>query len=201
MFPILFLLFTFTCLFSFSSANVEKVVFIAEPSIGFKDLPLPSLHPQQPQIFQKLSLSTRDNSSWYLLQDLRIGQRFEVRVCWPATVSKRDRSTSSIVPDVRQHPTKFDVNIFSISDVLDNSILVESVSQYSNSRVFDSCIAPGPDSDSERSSTYFLRIQASPEYVSPPSEVPVEPIPVPIDISKLALPPDFTVWRTHRCST
>lgn len=80
-------------------ANTEKVIFVAPESIH-----IPDLHPN----LDSLGLSTISPSarslrttvarkfldvdgnkglqSWYTLNDLEPGQRYELRVCWPATV-------------------------------------------------------------------------------------------------------------------
>ena len=81
-------------------ANVEKTIFIAPPpnpvpleSPAFDDLGLERLSSLSPVIrtFLNASFPTQDApqgaESWFLLQDLNSGQRYEVRVCWPATVS------------------------------------------------------------------------------------------------------------------
>jgi hypothetical protein len=78
-------------------ANVEKTIFIAPPPNpvppAFDDLGLERLSSLSPVIrtFLNASFPTQDApqgaESWFLLQDLNSGQRYEVRVCWPATVS------------------------------------------------------------------------------------------------------------------
>ncbi|KAF1810981.1 hypothetical protein P152DRAFT_73105 [Eremomyces bilateralis CBS 781.70] len=154
-------------------ANVEKVVFIAQPSIPIldihptlDDLDVLSLHPHHLQEPASLpvSFSAPDNSSWYLLENLRIGQRFEVRVCWPAT-----------------YPTKIDVDVLSISEVLQVPELIQSLVLYSENRDY-SCIVQEPVPELKHTSKHFLRIQASPEYISPDTELMLKPYPVPVDI-------------------
>jgi hypothetical protein len=83
------------------AANVEKTIFVAPeettmttdgPSLS--NLCLQTLTPVEDnrkiRISLPVSFPTKDNafgkSSWYLLQHLKPGQRYEVRICWSATV-------------------------------------------------------------------------------------------------------------------
>lgn len=80
-------------------ANVEKTIFTAPDSINFGDA-RPNLMDLRLDILSSKRLSTRTVlpvifptekqprglSSWYTLDSLRPGQRYEVRICWAATV-------------------------------------------------------------------------------------------------------------------
>lgn len=80
-------------------ANTEKIIFSAPDEINLGDAH-PNLLDLRLQTFttSKLQLHTilpvafpndqepHGVQSWYLLQTLTEGQRYEVRVCWPATV-------------------------------------------------------------------------------------------------------------------
>jgi hypothetical protein len=95
----------FTSLFALwvatAYANTEKAIFLAPPAInipeiqpGFRDLNLHALSPQHPS--QRLALPVafpsteqpRGLESWYLLQGLNEGQRYELRICWAAIVRR-----------------------------------------------------------------------------------------------------------------
>lgn len=82
------------------TANVEKTIFFGpspivlpnvRPSLG--ELRLPVLTPSQTILPTRLAVqfpteaAPRGLESWYLLQHLEEGRRYEVRICWPATVS------------------------------------------------------------------------------------------------------------------
>lgn len=80
-------------------ANVEKAIFLAPqaatiPSGGsdLDDLGLQRLSPQDPVVRTRLNASfptthaPDGTDSWFFLEDLIPGQRYEVRVCWLATV-------------------------------------------------------------------------------------------------------------------
>lgn len=80
-------------------ANVEKSIFIAPESIHvpaeqptLDDLGLERLAPHLPSIRTHLNASFPSKAapsgaeSWILLEDLNPGQRYEVRICWLATV-------------------------------------------------------------------------------------------------------------------
>jgi hypothetical protein len=82
------------------NANVEKTIFLGPSAVT-----LPEIHPSLDDLHLQ-SLSRLDSvlptqlavqfpskaephglESWYLLSDLEEGRRYEVRICWPATVS------------------------------------------------------------------------------------------------------------------
>ncbi len=82
-----------------ANANVEKTIFLgpsavtlpdARPSID--DLRLQSLSSLDPILPTQLSVHFPKDAephgleSWYLLSNLEEGRRYEVRICWPATV-------------------------------------------------------------------------------------------------------------------
>jgi hypothetical protein len=80
-------------------ANVEKIIFLGPTSVQIptqhptlKDLQLHTLTPQNGTIRTKLRAEFPTNSSiwgetsWLLLEHLTEGQRYEVRICWAATV-------------------------------------------------------------------------------------------------------------------
>jgi hypothetical protein len=96
-------LFAFICLLinlDFASANVEKIIFLGPSSVTIptqhptlEDLQLPALSPEQKTIRTHLraefptNSSTKGEPSWVLLHQLSEGQRYELRVCWAATVN------------------------------------------------------------------------------------------------------------------
>jgi hypothetical protein len=82
-----------------AQANVEKTIFLAPapatiPSDGpdLDDLGLERISPERPLVRTRLNASfpTADapegTESWFFLENLNPGQRYEVRVCWLATV-------------------------------------------------------------------------------------------------------------------
>lgn len=83
-----------------AQANTEKVIFTAPKNVDFGhvrpnllDLHLETLSPTNLALRTALPVAFpsdqehRGLQSWYLLQTLTQGQRYEVRLCWPATVS------------------------------------------------------------------------------------------------------------------
>lgn len=84
---------------AFVRANVEKTIFVApeaihipqqHPSLDVLHLDVlthlfPTLRTQLAASFQQL-LESRGSELWFLLDDLRQEQRYEVRICWAATV-------------------------------------------------------------------------------------------------------------------
>ena len=81
-------------------ANVEKIIFLGPPALSIPpqhpnldDLSLISLSPAHPSARTRLNAtfptenSPKGTETWILLEDLTPGVRYEVRVCWLATVS------------------------------------------------------------------------------------------------------------------
>lgn len=93
-------LFLFLSLLSrLCQANVEKTIFLAPAPIPIPsqnpapdDLGLERLSPQAGVLrtYLNASFPTEESPlgtvSWFFLEDLNPGQRYEVRVCWSATV-------------------------------------------------------------------------------------------------------------------
>lgn len=92
-------------------ANTEKVIFTAPDNVVFGDV-RPNLSDLRLDTFTptKLALRTalpvafpteqesRGLQSWYLLENLTPGQRYEVRICWPATVSHALSTCYDVIP-------------------------------------------------------------------------------------------------------
>ena len=81
-------------------ANVEKTIFVAPPTVNIPhqhptidDLHLDVLTPDNWSLRTRLAAdfptdkAPEGRISWFLLDNLTPSQRYEVRVCWPATVS------------------------------------------------------------------------------------------------------------------
>lgn len=85
-------------------ANTEKTIFLGPSPLEIpvqhptlEDLQLEALSPQQLSLRTHIQAEFPTNASkygqpsWYLIRGLREGQRYEVRVCWAATVSVLDQ--------------------------------------------------------------------------------------------------------------
>ena len=84
------------------NANTEKLIFLGPSAItipnvhpGLDDLQLDTLSPTgQHTLETQLSVKfpteaePRGVQSWYLIEGLQEGRRYELRICWVATVSK-----------------------------------------------------------------------------------------------------------------
>ncbi|KAH1491469.1 hypothetical protein LV164_006862 [Aspergillus fumigatus] len=159
-------------------ANVEKTIFVApQPShipstdSTLDDLGLERLSPSYPTLrtFINASFPTPDSpgtDSWFFLENLTPGQRYEVRICYLAT-----------------QPTSFTLDTFTLSSTMEDPSLLSSISLYSSARLaaLDSSTSssnplvrngkhhqppssrdPAPTSDS----VLFLRIRAAADYFS-----------------------------------
>ena len=80
-------------------ANVEKTIFLAPPAAtipsqepDLDDLGVERLSPKAPVVRTRLNASfpttkaPEGTDSWFFLESLTPGQRYEVRICWLATV-------------------------------------------------------------------------------------------------------------------
>lgn len=96
---------TLAVLLQSALANVEKAVFVAPAALtipnvrpGLQDLRLTSLSPSAHVFRTQLPVAfptddtLRGLESWYLLSELKEGQRYEVRICWAATVCQGRRA-------------------------------------------------------------------------------------------------------------
>ena len=111
---ITFLLVILSLLTHSIEANVEKVVFLGpEQTSEHSHLPhhtllthIEWLNPTNTTIRRKIHATFEDNSytsvqqeqqeAWVLLNGLEARQRYEVRVCWPATVSGHMRTQDRV---------------------------------------------------------------------------------------------------------
>jgi hypothetical protein len=91
--------------------NVEKVVFLGPKPIAGTVLGLGDslsspylelLNPSESSLRRVLhstfeeSLDRKESDAWVLLDDLEVGRRYEIRVCWSATVSTATSSSRTI---------------------------------------------------------------------------------------------------------
>ncbi|KAI5258730.1 hypothetical protein E4T42_00535 [Aureobasidium subglaciale] len=169
-------------------ANVEKTIFTAPHSVAFGDarpnlidLQLVSLSSKKlavrtvlPVVFP-VEKHPRGLSSWYLLDGLRPGQRYEVRICWAAT-----------------QPTDFILDPFEVTTVFDTPALLQDLTTYAEER---QSLLAGEDFDgiseptAVKRSALFLRIQSAANFYTTNKELMQNPPPVNVDITPAVLDP------------
>lgn len=167
-----------------SSANVEKTIFLGPQTIRVpaqhptvSDLRLEVLTPLNSSLRTqiKATFPSEENkdgySSWYLLNDLTPGQRYEVRICWPAT-----------------QPTSFSLETYPLNTVWDTPELIQSLGLYTMTRQAPAWgegelpeSRPGPKAD-EFTSLLFLKIDAKADYYTTNKTLMENPEPVDVDI-------------------
>ncbi|KAJ4369932.1 hypothetical protein N0V83_005696 [Neocucurbitaria cava] len=190
-------------------ANVEKTIFLApgpvtRPDVrpSLDDLNLHVLSPshtilpaQLPVLFPSESVP-RGGESWYLLRGLDEGRRYEVRICWPATVSTLSLSQVMSTFQVSskhalgtdycaQQPTDFWLDTYPITQVFDTPELISSLAQYSEQlQGAKSQVEPYNHEPQQTApqSVLFLRIQAAASYYSTNRTLMESPPPVHVDI-------------------
>jgi len=186
------------------NANVEKTVFLGPSPVtlqhvrpGLDDLGLQVLTPSDTVLSTRLRLQFPTHSlprgleSWYLLRQLDGARRYEVRICWPATVSPWRLPFAFPVhmrpqTDHAQQPTDFWLETFPPAHVFATPELVSSLAQYSEQRQAH-VNADGQDFKGVASeapeSVLFLRLQAAASYYSTNRTLMDDPPAVDADIS------------------
>ncbi|KAL4952220.1 hypothetical protein BDW69DRAFT_24697 [Aspergillus filifer] len=178
-----------TFLLAFAAyANVEKTIFLAPPASslpGTDIVPddllvgLPRLTHSNGFLRTKLNASfpnpedaeDRGTDSWFFLEGLNPGQRYEVRVCWLAT-----------------QPTSFELKTYTLPCILEDPSLLSAISLYSSRLAVppegttdptsDPKETPAPTSDS----VLLLRISAAADYFSLDKELMQNVPPVLADV-------------------
>ncbi|KAG4419924.1 hypothetical protein IFR04_006961 [Cadophora malorum] len=168
-------------------ANTEKVIFIGPSSLQvpaahptLEDLQLESISPKHWALRTHVQAEFPTNSSrygqtsWYLLDKLQEGQRYEVRICWAAT-----------------QPTSFRLDTFDLPTVFETPELITSLAQYSETRQTEVMEDLQPmESQGEKnskvhdevSSTLFLRVFAAADYFTTNKTLMEQVPPVYVDI-------------------
>lgn len=103
---------------SLASANVEKTIFLGPEPVNIPNqqpslstLNIDTLTPDDWSLRTHLEAafptaeSERGTSSWFILDNLTEGQRYEVRICWLATVSSFLTPHSTPTPKAASHLT------------------------------------------------------------------------------------------------
>ena len=187
--------------------NVEKTIFLGPEPIrvsqqrpNLQDLYLDTLSPSTstlrlklPAVFPKPN-AVRGEASWFLLDGLRQHQRYEVRLCWAATVSKRIHhisvcraSTFRVLSLKIKQPTSFNFDLFTLDEVFNTPNIITSLAVYSESRQeYQSVInTPRPASAGiDPVSILFLRVEAAADYFTNNKTLMQNVPPVNVDISK-----------------
>ncbi|OAL01724.1 hypothetical protein IQ06DRAFT_127512 [Phaeosphaeriaceae sp. SRC1lsM3a] len=163
------------------NANVEKTVFLGPAAVvvshvhpSLNDLRLHTLNhshtilPTQLPVRFPSKPAPHGLDSWYLLQHLEPGRRYEVRICWPAT-----------------QPTDFWLDTFTIQQTFDTPELITSLAHYSQQLQESGCQLGDYSQDIQPAaaqSLLFLRVQAAATYYSANRTLMEHPEPVDVDI-------------------
>lgn len=196
--------------------NVEKTIFLTPPPISLlpsrlnlDDLHLESLslsnrslRRQIPAVFPS-TLHPHGTETWLRLEGLKEQQRYEVRICWAATVSLHCSFNHSsyfihfLLLFVRlsflslnlQQPTSFSLDIFDLDHVFQTQSLIFSLAGYAEHRQlitetrYDGKNNPNL-SAIKKSTTLLLRVLAAADYYSSNATLMQNVPPVNVDISK-----------------
>lgn len=144
----------------------------------------------------------RGQDAWFLLEGLTEGQRYEVRVCWAATVHiflsflslslfplpfsrKKNHLLTDTLPHPKKQPTNFYMKTYTPKEVLIIPRLAGSLMEYYPA------VSPqqaqrqqhaARSKDSESSSSLLLHISAAADYFTSNASVMLHPPPVDVDI-------------------
>lgn len=216
MFPLPLICLSLGILTPLASANVEKTIFLGPEPISIhptlSDLNIDSLTPEAwslrthlEAIFPTGELA-RGRPAWLMLDNLAEGQRYEVRVCWLATVSfsflsfpflschaSMNGGCVCVIYDTiyiqhntslthnTQQPTDFHLQTYTLPAVLDTPELMTSLHNYSVSRQ-PALPATTTTTTGRQSSALLLRIDAAASYFSPDRALMARPEPVAADV-------------------
>jgi hypothetical protein len=188
-------------------ANVEKTIFLGPKTVNvphqhptIEDLHLDVLTPDTWSLRTQLladfpnEKAPNGKTSWFLLDKLTPSQRYEVRICWPATVSFISRPLTIAIPwhlkanEQPQQPTSFTLDTYPLPTVWDTPELITSLAEYAYSRqpASDAEEQPAssrrPATGETESSVLFLRIVAKADYFSTNATLMSDVPPVDADI-------------------
>ncbi|PQK16448.1 hypothetical protein BB8028_0006g07680 [Beauveria bassiana] len=181
------------------TANADKIIFtgpepitypLASPSLA--DLNLDVIGPASLSIRTSLSRIFHNDSdpelrgkphgraSWFILDDLTPGQRYELRVCWAAI-----------------EPTEFTMNVYELDKVWETPDLMLSLANYASTRQVDTedtedteGVKPqihhrsgsSTDAKEREASLLLLQVHAAADYFSHHQELMRNPPPVLVDL-------------------
>ncbi|AEO71497.1 uncharacterized protein THITE_2123929 [Thermothielavioides terrestris NRRL 8126] len=194
-------------------ANTEKTIFLgpkpvnvglSHPTLSNLRLDtLTTLTPDNGTIRTQLSAQfpsaeqPSGAATWLILDRLTPNQRYEVRVCWPASVSFAFLHMNSCRPNGQgfnatpQQPTEFTLETFPLSTVRDSPELMASLHHYTTSRQLESIPASKRSSSSSSSnsstgereaSILLLRVLAAADYFTTDASLMSSVPPVDVDI-------------------
>ncbi|KAJ5787065.1 hypothetical protein N7457_002055 [Penicillium paradoxum] len=177
-----------------AQANVEKTIFLApapatipsdEPDLD--DLGLERLSPQSPVVRTRLNASFPTTAapdgidSWYFLENLNPGQRYEVRVCWLATQpTSFTLTTYPLSKTIEDTALLSSLSIYTAARLatLDNQLQANAISRRTGLRGSKDSLDPAPTSDS----VLFLRVHAAADYFTTNQSLMQNVPPVAVDI-------------------
>ncbi|EEA22922.1 hypothetical protein TMatcc_001785 [Talaromyces marneffei ATCC 18224] len=121
-----------------AAANTEKTIFVAPlpwavpaENAAIDDLGLDRLSPTDFMLRTNLNASFPTDEephgaeSWFYLEDLTPGQRYEVRICWMAT-----------------QPTSFDLTTYTLQEVVSSRSLLTSLLNFSDALLASTSLPP-----------------------------------------------------------
>ncbi|KAG8163989.1 hypothetical protein KVR01_005907 [Diaporthe batatas] len=171
-----------------AAANVEKTIFLGPEPVNIPSqqpslsaLNIDTLTPDDDNWSLRTHIdasfptqdSSRGSSSWFILDGLAEGRRYEVRICWLAT-----------------QPTAFRLETHTLPEVFDTPELITSLHNYSTSRRGEPTTTRRPyqdgttgDGHGDRlSSVLFLRVDAAADYFTTDAALMRRPEPVLADL-------------------
>ncbi|KAK4120866.1 hypothetical protein N657DRAFT_624523 [Parathielavia appendiculata] len=166
-------------------ANTEKTIFLGPEPIPLtvvhstlSDLRLETLTPANGTLRTKINAQfprtehSKGTTTWLVLDKLTPNQRYEVRVCWPAT-----------------QPTELSLSTFPLSAVRDDAELMASLHAYSASRhhsypneTTHFSIQGNSSERGEQASILLLHILAAADYFTTDTSLMRDVPPVDVDI-------------------
>jgi hypothetical protein len=191
-------------------ANTEKAIFLAPEPVTIpiahptlSDLRLDTLTPANWSLRTQLNAQFPSNThpsgtaTWLILDNLHPNQRYEVRICWAATV--RQIPLFNLNPQLNltynpstQQPTEFKLDTFPLETVWDSPELIASLHAYSAYRhsvandesqeLLQDSSTGIPVAKEREASVLLLRILAAADYFTTDASLMSKVPPVDVDI-------------------
>ncbi|CAL5866441.1 uncharacterized protein PFLUO_LOCUS649 [Penicillium psychrofluorescens] len=176
-------------------ANVEKTIFRAPPASTIPsvepeldDLGLERLSPRRSLLRTGLNASfptdaaPEGTDSWFFVENLKPGQRYEIRVCWLATQPTSFKLSTHPLPETIESPSLFtSLNIFSTARLssVESHLQANTIPRRASSHGAGGGLRdPAPTTNS----VLFLRVQAAADYFTTDEALMRDVPPVGVDL-------------------
>lgn len=190
------------CCLDVAHANTEKAIFLGPETVKvpttpptIEDLRLDVLTPDDwnKRLKLKASFPSGDSpfgaTTWLIITNLTQGQRYELRVCWSATVRRCPiHRYLAFYAYSMQQPTAFTLDVFELPTVWGTPELISSLADDAFSHQSEQVDSGNGDKPWQRrkheyeASLLFVRVQAAADYFTDNATLMTQVEPVSVDL-------------------